>query len=143
MTASLPPTNQLCACRLVPRELFELETRISTLRAQKHGGRGQAEARQCGRKTSEAVEHRHHRHELRDAREHVRGETEAHPNVDPEPQQGQGDRYVQTKTKTKTQELGIFVTLDCFGEHRVFYLGNSFESWLSVPLFEECISCEN
>ena len=132
MTASLPPTNQLCACRLVPRELFELQTGISTLRSQKHGGRGEAQARKCWRKTSEAVEHRHHRHELRDDREHVRGTTEAHANVDPEPQQGQGDRYVQTKTKN--QELGTFGTLDCLGEHRVFYLGNSSESWLSVPL---------
>lgn len=136
MTASLPPTNQLCACRLVPRELFKLETRISTLRSQKHGGRGEAQARECWRKTSEAVEHRHHRHELRDDREHVRGTTEAHANVDPEPQQGQGDRYVQTKTKTKNQDLGTFGTLDCFGEHRVFYPENSFESWLSVPLLK-------
>ena len=136
MTASLPPTNQLCACRLVPRELFKLETRISTLRSQKHGGRGQTQARQRWRKTSEAVEHRNHRHELRDDRQHVRGKTEAYANVDPEPHQGQGDRYVQTKTKTKTktQELGTFGMLDCFGEHLVFYLGNSFESWLSVPL---------
>ena len=144
MTASLPPTNQLCACRLVPRELLKLETRISTLSSQKHGGRGEAQARECWRKTSEAVEHRHHRHELRDDREHVRGATEAHANVDPEPQQGQGDRYDQTKTKTKNQELGTFGTgLDCFGELRVFYLGNSFESWLSVPLVEECLLCEN
>ena len=134
MTASLPPTNQLCACRLVPRELLKLETRISTLRSQKHGGRGEAQTRECRRKTSEAVEHRHHRHELRDDREHVRGATEAHANVDPEPQQGQGDRYVQTKTKTKNQDLGTFGTLDCFGEHRVFYPENSFESRLEMSL---------
>ena len=91
----LAPTNQLCASRLVQRELLQLTTRFRALRAQKHRRRSPPQTRQRRRSTPTTAEHC----DDGDDCEHVRGETEADTDVDPEPHERQGGRYVSRRIK--------------------------------------------